>query len=230
LDNLSALSGLASEVQKLYGGAYAAGFWEGNILRDLLWRREPIYLATQTQHRAIEVEQYIAPSWPWASINGRVSYDILDRLWPSHGWVFGNRHRYGKADTGFERLEIEQIEVSHSGSDPKGQLSAGFMELRGWIKNCPIRKGTNFSVDESPSTSHFDVDLDNPRNENLVGITTQRIFTTPFNPKWPADHPGLGLALKPTDPSKNEFRRIGLVSGISRAWFDDGMDSTITII
>jgi hypothetical protein len=54
------------------------------------------------------------------------------------------------------------------GSDPKGQLSNGFIELRSRIKTCPIPKGTNFSIDESPSTGHFDVDLDNPRDESLV--------------------------------------------------------------
>jgi len=229
-DKFPALSGLASGVQKLYGGTYVAGLWEEDILRDLLWRRKFADLLTQLQHQAVEIHEYVAPSWSWASMNGQVSYDMLDRSWPSRGWSFGNRHRYGKADPGFERPIIEQIQITLGGSDPKGQLSAGFIKMRGRIKKCPIPEGMNFSVDESPSTGHFDVDLDNPRDESILEITVLRIFTTPFNPKWPADHPGLGLALQLTDPSKNEFKRIGLVSGVSRAWFEDGDDVNITLV
>ena len=69
-DKLPAISGLASYFQTTLGstvGAYVAGMWEPDLLLSLLWYVQGP--GTPRRPRA-----YRAPSWSWASIDGRINY------------------------------------------------------------------------------------------------------------------------------------------------------------
>ncbi|KIW99594.1 uncharacterized protein Z518_11007 [Rhinocladiella mackenziei CBS 650.93] len=62
-DRLSALSGLAHRFQNDGLGQYLAGFWSNFAISMLLWEVKKGRKATE----------YIAPSWSWASIHGRLA-------------------------------------------------------------------------------------------------------------------------------------------------------------
>ncbi|KEF56045.1 uncharacterized protein A1O9_07626 [Exophiala aquamarina CBS 119918] len=61
-DRLSALSGLAARFQCEHLGRYVAGLWSNFILSMLLWEAK----------KGRRASEYVAPSWSWASCQGRL--------------------------------------------------------------------------------------------------------------------------------------------------------------
>lgn len=74
IDKLPALSGVASQHQEP-NSSYLAGIWSNQIPAALMWQAvEPL---------AKRYKAYTAPSWSWASLEGRISYvspHIVSRL------------------------------------------------------------------------------------------------------------------------------------------------------
>ena len=69
-DKLVALSGMAQEFSTLIGGRYLAGIWETEICRQLGW--------AIMDSVATRPSTYRAPSWSWASIDGKVNTSQLE--------------------------------------------------------------------------------------------------------------------------------------------------------
>ena len=65
-DKLVAISGLAREIQKDAKDIYYAGLWGKDFERTLLW------YVQMPQRTALE--KYRAPSWSWASVDGKVGF------------------------------------------------------------------------------------------------------------------------------------------------------------
>ena len=65
-DKLVALAGIAEKFGDALGTRYVAGFWEDRLLEYLMWH--PKSGATRTS-------SYRAPSWSWASLDGRIAFD-----------------------------------------------------------------------------------------------------------------------------------------------------------
>jgi hypothetical protein len=106
-DKLPALSGLAHEYQMRWRDDYLAGLWRKDLWKSLLWRRNEAYSLPEPKRPA----EYRAPTWSWASIDGRIEFDIdiLDEECQIH---------------------INSASTELSGSDPMGQVSGGKIELR----------------------------------------------------------------------------------------------------
>jgi hypothetical protein len=72
-DKLPALSGIVSKLQGLIQSRYLAGLWESNLVSDLSWCRD--ISKWEFQRTWIPTSgEYMAPSWSWASVIGRVGY------------------------------------------------------------------------------------------------------------------------------------------------------------
>lgn len=67
-DRLPAIAGLASQFGELLNTKYLAGLWQTALPDELLWRTD--YTIEPGQHRS----QYRAPSWSWASLDGRIKH------------------------------------------------------------------------------------------------------------------------------------------------------------
>lgn len=66
-DKLIALSGLAKHHQEVFPESeYLAGIWSAHLPAALLWQT--------VDKDATGYKTYIAPSWSWASVKGRISY------------------------------------------------------------------------------------------------------------------------------------------------------------
>ncbi|KAF4632764.1 hypothetical protein G7Y89_g5364 [Cudoniella acicularis] len=79
-DKLVALSGIAQRVQEWTGWAYLAGLWKENLLYDLLWRLK----GTPTHRKST----YIAPTWSWASVEGKITSKAISNSEPlGKAWV-----------------------------------------------------------------------------------------------------------------------------------------------
>jgi len=74
-DKLVAFAGVAECFQRFFSSSYLAGLWENSLLLDLLWFKvsdEPLPRIRPTEYRA--------PSWSWASIDGRVQFQMLEHI------------------------------------------------------------------------------------------------------------------------------------------------------
>jgi hypothetical protein len=111
-DKLSAMSGLAQVIVDSLGikpGAYLAGLWQAQLLKDLLWHvRGP-----GEPRRYLE---YHAPSWSWASILGGVKY-------------FTEHYQFA-----FEpSVTVLEASCETSSLDPTGRVKSGHLLLRGQL-------------------------------------------------------------------------------------------------
>lgn len=67
-DKFPAIAGVAKTFATAFNTTYCAGLWKENLIAGLLWRRHNV---KTTLGRSSE---FIAPSWSWASVNGRLEY------------------------------------------------------------------------------------------------------------------------------------------------------------
>ncbi|KAH8654589.1 heterokaryon incompatibility protein-domain-containing protein [Tricladium varicosporioides] len=65
-DKLPALSGLATAFSRRTGYTYYAGLWEQDLIRGFLWEVSSFDTSSRPSY-------YRAPSWSWASIDGKIS-------------------------------------------------------------------------------------------------------------------------------------------------------------
>lgn len=68
-DKLIAIAGVAKRFAQVFNLTYVAGIWREHFVSGLLWRR---HNRTKTLVRFLD--KYIAPSWSWASVEGRLEY------------------------------------------------------------------------------------------------------------------------------------------------------------
>lgn len=106
-DKLAAITGLANAFQELTKKEYAAGHWASDIVRSLDWR---VYKA----RRRIS-QQYRAPSWSWASIDGP-----LEPCGKTNGSVY--------------LIDVPEVQVSTNGRNPFANVVDGFLRVRGTLK------------------------------------------------------------------------------------------------
>jgi hypothetical protein len=68
-DKFPAIAGLAKTFADVFRQEYVAGLWKDTFIEGLLWRRNN---RTETLKRFRD--KYVAPSWSWASVKGRLEY------------------------------------------------------------------------------------------------------------------------------------------------------------
>ena len=137
-DKLMAIAGVAMAYSKYsneagtFGDGYLAGIWQSSLPTYLLWttaerepsRSEKCVVPLNTHSRP---KHYIAPSWSWASMIGRVSLE----------WCQSNYHRKDYLTT------VEDASVTHRGDNRFGQVLSGYIKLSGptasilWKHHCP---------------------------------------------------------------------------------------------
>ncbi|KAM0264112.1 hypothetical protein ACHAQJ_000857 [Trichoderma viride] len=128
-DRFPALSGLARHFADLVSFAddeYLAGLWRRDFLRELLWvRAQPISEDLQHLLRHIQApEQYVAPSWSWATQDSACSIDVGRFSIDSD--TSGGRGR---------RSEVQQLaaSVDIDGLNVFGKIRGGRIRLQGKI-------------------------------------------------------------------------------------------------
>ena len=120
-DKLVAFAGVAECFQRFFDSSYLAGLWENSLLIDLLWLKvsdEPLPRTRPTEYRA--------PSWSWASIDGRVQFRLLEQMArPSKGEIV--------------ECEVLGCQVTVVSKDvPFGQVATGTLTLNGLLKEVTL--------------------------------------------------------------------------------------------
>lgn len=182
-DKLVAISGIAKIVQQKLEDDYLAGLWRRNLLEDLLWE------VSRDEVRAQRPDRYRAPSWSWASVDGRIS---CQSSWPG----------------GHDRITVLNAEVSLQSVDLTGQVKAGEICLRGNLYLCEGRFFTthgNFCtvIDKPTVTVQLDVAPASP-----IGIETLVHFL-PVTLHENFKQHQRGLCLESTQVRQGVYKRIG---------------------
>lgn len=199
-DKLIAISAIAKQFQPLFKDEYIAGLWKRHLAQHLLWHvAEPRTVILPTTNS----ENYVAPSWSWASLNGPVT-------------TFNLIARHDKP----VMVEMLEVEVKPVTADKMGQVSGGYIKVRCWLKQL-----------SPPELDYDDPEDSNPMwMFKTPGITHCFFFPDhlplPADLKWycvpvletaeededdktgELDRSVHGLVLLKTE-NENEYRRVG---------------------
>jgi hypothetical protein len=162
-DVLPALSGLAYEVAVHDNGKYCAGVWWEDIAFGICWKK------SATLKPAAGSNEYIAPSWSWASVIGPVEF------------VNKNEVMYRQTPiTVPTQVSFHDFWIQNHGSNPYGQvddacikLQAPFISLGGRNENTFCIPGMASSAGRTEIT--FDLEEDKQRDNLSVLFLLRRL-------------------------------------------------------
>ena len=185
-DKLLALSGVAQALQWAMDSEYVAGLWTRNIVPQLLWRSDRPG-ATRS------VKEYRAPSWSWASVEGKIIYDNVDK--------------YGLFEVKVLGIEIDAI------GGRFGPITGGKLHLQAPLTTVEIFEELSFAsiypqysirVNGKYLYPPPQIYLDDPDQVYLDEPDTHNLHLLPVNTSS-------YLILDPTGLPRGHFRRCGYV-------------------
>jgi hypothetical protein len=195
-DKLVAISGLAKEVYTALGGhdEYLAGLWRRNILSQLLW-----FIGGGWRTYGVRPERYRAPSWSWASIDGRISI-------PAHT---------NPTNLNF-LVTLIDAHVDHSTENAFGQVKNGYIRLCGPLLTITFEEK---EPDDELMDSEYDAFLNGQQTEDVSpqmdvdGLIANHLHFMPFYVESSQNGPYAlrGLLLQSTGKAKGQFRRCGVL-------------------
>ena len=121
-DKLPAIGGIASQFAKLTGDIYHAGCWWSSIARDIMFT---------TSGEEGRVTPYRAPSWSWASYNGRID-------WP-------NDHEVS-ATLVVAAVTSLSSTISPPFLNPYGTVTSGYIRLEAQFRAVRIQAGQRLQL------------------------------------------------------------------------------------
>ena len=128
-DKMPALSGVATEVAKFEDGTYYAGLWWEDMASGMVWFK----------YHEMELKkpsEYLAPSWSWASLNGRT----FNRPFETD--------KITLPDVLFRECYLE-----YKSDDPHGAIKSGWLDL-----SAPVVKLVQRECQYSPLVYKDDLD------------------------------------------------------------------------
>ena len=212
-DKLVAISGLARQVYSLTKDKYCAGIWRKDMVLQLLWRLQ------RPQH--MSELPYRAPSWSWASTEGKVEFTK-------------NAHHT------ISELEIKSVQSVGLDGKPWSfdQIEYGSLRVWGAIRaaqSCD-RRGERYKLlltdqlDEDLDTNDCDYYPDSvPQSlsKSPVCLPVARLCSSASAGEEENDKGSFvaGLVIEPTGDYADEYRRLGLFriaasAGIARFGLD----------
>ena len=236
-DKLIALSGVAQEVQEVTGLQYCAGQWLETVAFGLCW--------TFSNEPTIRASPYRAPTWSWASVDGRISHLM-----------------YHESDfVQCERQSNINLIDSQSTTGNDGQMSSGVLILSGQLKQaelipighvnalqeCYVRdemingepSSSNIGsvwLDSTPWFEPPSADNKPPSNDNASGgkrnsrrYTLLRLTTREWQYETRDYYIYEILALELV-PVTGHYARVGAGFVKTKSWFGDQPLETISLI
>jgi len=240
-DKLIAISGVADYIRRETSCEYLAGIWKESLPQALLWQNPPTMKPLFQQERCLhfreKVKVYRAPSWSWASVNGPVN--------------FGNcvkDHEHSEDLQLSPRCEILGYDVKCDSIDPCGQVSGGYIKIRGPVRiaSCRPSYGTMHHYDYNlaallGSRTHVNESgMEKPHLESSPG-DCMGVFDVRELPRgrqvWCLQITNaFGLMLVPNIGEAGTFQRVGKFLlrcvGPERYvdWFEGSTQETMTIV
>lgn len=123
-DKFPAIAGVAKTFANAFKLSYAAGLWKENLISGLLWRRH------NRKPSLIRFEKYVAPSWSWASVHGRLEYSNVNFIESKNG----------------PTLKILNIEVSEEHPGTFGRVRYGQVVAEGLLQEVIVDRSIHPGV------------------------------------------------------------------------------------
>ncbi|KAL3424120.1 hypothetical protein PVAG01_03401 [Phlyctema vagabunda] len=119
-DKLVAISGLARILSSVYGTDYVAGLWVKDLVRLLAWHKS---ISKPSTAKDLGMA-YRAPSWSWASVDGKVVYP--------KGFVLPLEGEYAVDVDNLSQPPLAKVleAVTEYPEDQFGEVTGGFIRLR----------------------------------------------------------------------------------------------------
>lgn len=221
-DKLIALSGMATQMQRAIKSEYLAGLWKGlGVIAQLDWRVFNGYHEVTSSRP----DEYTAPSWSWASVNGAVTITSQQRL-------RAYRDKY------CELSILQEYHIDLTSTNATGQVTGGYLRIRGPVHAITLKEeppATNledpyeaFRVSAYPwqlcldgvALRRFSVYLDVPLHNGgaFFGLAL-------YSWNNGGDPEAVGLLLEEISNSPIRFRRVGILvlNGEREVmWFSSG--------
>lgn len=214
-DTLPAVSSLMNTLAPYLGDCYA-GIWDHNILLNLQW--EIVDTGRSFRH-----ENYVAPSFSWASRSGAVIwYLTMDNIPTAQSHEFAT---------------ILSNSCTLAGQDPFGKVSGGSIKLRGHVTQMKMDSRVMYSPDGSLKMAKEETDcvfctLDAMQDvENLqvpITVTCLDIMRDKVVGREGKKYVS-GLVLLPVTQLAGHYRRIG-ISTMLEEHFKNSPIQEITIV
>jgi hypothetical protein len=131
-DRLPAIAGVASQIGDTLNSKYLAGLWDSALPGDLLWRTD--HTIESGQHRT----QYRAPTWSWASVDGKIKH-----------YRMTSYHR----DFSIVHSHCNPI----SDINPFGEVTSGWLDVNAKVAHLEFT--LNFCDDMAQSRRHLKVEF-----------------------------------------------------------------------
>ncbi|KAI0723615.1 HET-domain-containing protein [Earliella scabrosa] len=192
-DKLVAFAAIAELFHRFWKSEYLAGLWRSTLVEDLLWYKK-------LDRRHPRPQAYRAPSWSWASIDGRVlASSVDDRLDPN------------SEET--ETCEIVGCEVVEATpAVPFGAVSSGTLHLRAAMVEAVWNPDSStpdiYVLTSTPSTS------DSPTEPVHIGSAypdckedVQDIWAVPVLWNTTAQYAAGLIVTRADEPGR--YRRVG---------------------
>ena len=188
-DKLVAISAIAREMKPVMRCPYLAGLWETRLVRQLCW-----YVPIKGSRPPV----YRAPSWSWASVDGEVN--------PNYNFHINPDPQYHPL------VEVLETHVELATQDEMGQLTGGYIRLRGRLLEIEVKETLRILVNgEEIRAFLYRDDRDHPLKEATVSLWCLPISLEVVNKrKLNVPAQSIGLVLEKVD-HLDAFRRVGVL-------------------
>jgi hypothetical protein len=184
-DKLVAISGLASVFHSELKEEYIAGMWREDLVSQLCW---------DILGGISKCDEYIAPSWSWASSSTEVIWESDLNL------------------NAFRGLHVDDVKINLKTSDPFGQVSDGYLRISCLSFGLALVHLDNFS-----SRFYFYFtgrEMIVPKIYSNTFFTLEKAGKSSFQYILPlcggrSQGQILGLFLEPTGKGNGQYKRIG---------------------
>lgn len=214
-DRLVALSGIAARQHGATGDQYLAGLWRASLLHDLLW-----FVSAETMGYRPE---WRAPTWSWASIDGKVSFRGSHHSEMAPTATLANEQAGITFAASYkEYVQVLQAETKPSGPDVFGPVDSGVIILscahiiRGTLSRGGCPEDLSSTVPFDTGLGVFPVDMDCWEADSWSGERVAYLVPVMTAPSEnysgkPLVRQGkvCGLVLEKCSDSTDDFRRIG---------------------
>lgn len=206
-DKLVALSGIFRLIHQQTNEQYLAGLWRKNIEFQLCW-----YLYYPT----VKVSNYLAPSRPWASVDGVTNYTLLNYI-----GLYEINELLPRPFVRFHQADITSL----TPNNPFGEVSAATLQTdcRSLLEGTMTATGNyGFIYSSTTFVGHkveIFVYLDH-NDSGLIGVDVE-IFLLPVAIYMTVAWTYEGLLLRATSGKKGEYESYGW-------WQLDGKNPSVT--
>lgn len=222
-DKLIAVAGVAEMMSGLYkalgadSSAYAAGIFTHHILPMLEWHgHSPWTVRSKFATSGSRPPGYRAPSWSWASIDGRIFYEFLPGVLGWHNnttlyrkelsWICHKPYlNYPRKHLGWKALVSDlTAQVQPTSGSPFGQIAGGSLHVRGRVVPITTIQSPNLAAllyEDPPFGPDQDV-----RVKYGLPLRCIDVVTSKRERSWWIT----GLMIQPVDDNRKTYQRCGL--------------------